>query len=291
MSQVAVTGASGQFGRRAVELLLEAGIKPIAITRTPDAAKELAERGAEVRFGDFYDSASLDHAFAGADRILMVAANEVHDARVRRHRAAVDAAVRAGCEYLVYTSAIRAGVGPDPIENDHAVTEQYLSSLSMPYTALRENLRIDWVFRLLPQAVVDGVLRVPGGDGGIGLIWRDDAVRCAVSLLRQPRRSAGFVELTGPELVGYGDLAEIVSEVTGVAVAYDAETPEQARARLAAAGVERIVAEIELSESFATARGAFAKVTDTVEELTGEPARGVREYLAGKREALLAGRP
>ena len=48
-----ITGASGNLGRRVVELLLdEHGIAPtdlILVTRTPDRLRALAERGAQVR--------------------------------------------------------------------------------------------------------------------------------------------------------------------------------------------------------------------------------------------------
>ena len=63
---IVISGASGQFGRRVAQFLLDTQTPDVVlVTRTPDAVREL---GAEVRHGDFDDPASLEAAFAGATR-------------------------------------------------------------------------------------------------------------------------------------------------------------------------------------------------------------------------------
>ncbi len=64
-----VTGASGQLGRRVVELLLEQRVgKIIATTRTPEGLEDFAARGVDVRKADFDDQGGLVRAFSGAER-------------------------------------------------------------------------------------------------------------------------------------------------------------------------------------------------------------------------------
>src|SRR5512134_1277707 len=67
-SIILVTGATGRQGGAVARELLSHGHKVRAMTRRPDspAAKELANRGAEVRAGDLDDEASLERAVAGA---------------------------------------------------------------------------------------------------------------------------------------------------------------------------------------------------------------------------------
>ena len=56
---VLVVGATGVMGREAVQLLLSAGMRVRAMTRTPEKASELQKLGAEVIQGDLIDPRSL----------------------------------------------------------------------------------------------------------------------------------------------------------------------------------------------------------------------------------------
>ena len=89
---IVITGASGQLGRRVAELVLEQTSDVILVTRTPE---KLSGLGGEVRRADFDDPASLDAAFAGGSRLLLVSLPTI-GARVPQHIAAIDAAARAG---------------------------------------------------------------------------------------------------------------------------------------------------------------------------------------------------
>src|SRR3981081_364699 len=90
---VIVTGAAGHIGRLVAEQLLER-IAPknlVLVTRRPEALREWNARGAEVRYGDFDDPASLRDAFAGGRRMLLISTDAL-GRRIRQHRAAIDAA-------------------------------------------------------------------------------------------------------------------------------------------------------------------------------------------------------
>ena len=68
-----VTGASGHLGRRVLDLLLAAGTRSIiATTRYPDRLADFARRGVVVRWADFDKPDSLEAAFAGAHRMLLI---------------------------------------------------------------------------------------------------------------------------------------------------------------------------------------------------------------------------
>src|SRR5262245_23048381 len=104
-----VTGASGHLGRRALEILIGVpGDRTIvATTRRPEALADLAAKGVVVRRADFDDEATLDAAFAGVERALLIStdATEPPGRRVAQHRRAIDALARAKVKHLVYTSA------------------------------------------------------------------------------------------------------------------------------------------------------------------------------------------
>jgi len=92
-----VTGAAGHLGRLVTEHLLER-VAPedlVLVTRRPEALRAFSARGVEVRYGDFDRPASLPEAFAGGRRMLLISTDAI-GRRVRQHRAAIDAATRAG---------------------------------------------------------------------------------------------------------------------------------------------------------------------------------------------------
>ena len=106
---IVVTGATGKLGRLVVEGLLQK-LPPSRIAvavRNPEKAADLSARGVEVRRADYDAPETLNAAFAGATKVLLVSSNDV-GRRIEQHRAVVDAAKRAGARLLAYTSVLRA---------------------------------------------------------------------------------------------------------------------------------------------------------------------------------------
>src|ERR1700745_3953117 len=138
--RVIVTGASGQLGRLAAEQLL-GRLSPeelILVTRPPHALADLAERGVEVRHGDFDEPASLAEAFAGGDRMLLISTMAVGH-RVEQHQNALEAAAAAGVRHVAYTSTTNPVVGHPcgEVVEDHRLTEELLHGDGLAWTVLR----------------------------------------------------------------------------------------------------------------------------------------------------------
>src|SRR4051794_34548644 len=99
-----ITGASGTLGRLTTDALLARvpAADVVLITRDPGKLADAAERGVEVRAGDFGDPGTLGDAFAGVDRLLVISTDTV-GTRVEGQKAAIDAAVAAGVQRIAYT--------------------------------------------------------------------------------------------------------------------------------------------------------------------------------------------
>jgi uncharacterized protein YbjT (DUF2867 family) len=98
MSSLAVTGASGQLGRLAVQELLARGVPApdiVAVVRTEARAADLAGRGVQVRVADYSRPKTLVAALAGVSRLLLISSSAAGE-RLAHHANVIEAAQTAG---------------------------------------------------------------------------------------------------------------------------------------------------------------------------------------------------
>lgn len=117
---IAVTGATGQLGRLVINVLLKKvpAHDIIAAVRSPDKAKDLMALGVQVRQADYNQPTTLDSAFKGVDKLLLISSSEVGQ-RVAQHTAVINAAKRAGVKLLAYTSLLHADKSPLGLGEEH----------------------------------------------------------------------------------------------------------------------------------------------------------------------------
>jgi NAD(P)H dehydrogenase (quinone) len=290
-----VTGASGRLGRHVVELLLDAGAGPlIATTRSPDKLADLAARGVDVRKADFDQPATLEPAFAGANRMLLISTDTIDTPgrRIEQHRAAIDAAEKAGVQHAVYTSALAPLPAPHgAIGNDHFWTEHALVASNLSWTILRHNIYSDMLFLSVPQAVATGQLFSAAEGGARGYVTREDCARTDAAALAASSTECTLYDVTGPAAVTQDELAALVSEVTGRPVAHVRLPPEALRQGLTQAGLPPFVVDATLEFDIAARRGYQGVVTPVVKELTGQEPVSLRDFLLDNRAALGAPAP
>lgn len=284
---VLVTGASGQLGRRVVELLLETYKGTIvAATRTPEKLVEFSQRGVIVRQADFEDTASLSQAFQGVDRLLLISTDavDVPGRRLNQHRNAIKAAEQAGVKHVVYTSIINPGPdSPAFVAPDHRGTEEALSASSLGWTSLRENIYMDMLLMSVSQALQSGKLVKAIGDGKAAYITREDVAHASAAALIAPFEGRRTLEITGPEAISQAEIAAIASKLTGREIAYVPIPLEALIQAMESNGLPRPLAEAYASFDAAIAQDKFSAVTNTVEELTGRKPISVADFLSSNQ--------
>lgn len=281
-----VTGASGQLGRRVLELLVEqkSGAKLIAVTRTPEKLAGFAKQGVEVRKGSFDDEASLKTAFAGATRALLISTDALDRSRAEQHGRAITALQAAGVKHVVYTSVLDAkntvmGVGPD-----HAGTEAFLEKSSMSFTSLRNSLYADLLLQALPNAVKSGQWITARGQAKAAFVTREDCARAAAAALSSTRTEREFIDITGPEAIDSAAIAAIASELSGKQIAH-VSVPIDALidGLVQHAKLPRPVAQFLSTFDAAVAKGELSRPSDGLKRLTGRSAQSIREFLTATR--------
>lgn len=290
-NRLLVTGGSGRLGRRVIELLLSRGNDEIIVTtRNPDRLADLADAKVEVRQADFdQPPAQLAAVFKGADRMLLISTDAVDRPghRYEQHQRAIQAAVQAGVRHIVYTSLTHpVEDSPVLIAPDHAQTEHALAASGLGYTALRNNLYTDLLLMSLPAAIRSGRLFAAAGDGGAAYVTREDCARSAAAALRSDFDGKRQLEITGPAVVSYAELAALASELSGKEVTFIPVDEEALVAGMVGSGLPEPVARLMASFDVGMRRGLFGPATNAVEELTGQTPMSVRSFLELHRAAL-----
>jgi NAD(P)H dehydrogenase (quinone) len=288
---VVVTGASGHLGRLVAEELLESvpASDLVLVTRHPDAIADLGERGATVRLGDFDDPASLVPAFEGADRLLLISTLAV-GRRVPQHRAAIDAAVAAGVRHVVYTSFPKpvANHPVGPIATEHGETEDLLHGSGLDWTVLRNATYAEFQVPPGALAVAGGKLYTNAGDGLLVSVSRRDCARAAAAVLTGDGHEGKTYDITGPEALSQGALADLLSEVSGRRVELVPIGDRMLTWGLTRNGAPKSVARAVVAFGKAVREGYYDVVDPAVATLTGTAPRPLREVLVAHRGDLLA---
>lgn len=288
-AKLLVTGASGQLGRKVLDILLEKGAKDVvAVTRNPEKLSSYAKKGIDVQQGDFDDEASLDKAFTGTEILLLISTDALDRPghRAEQHLRAIASAVKAGVKHIVYTSFSSPDDSPVAIAGDHQITEKAIRESGLAYTILRNNMYMDMLPQSLGQAVASGTLYSAAGDGATAYITRDDCAYAAAGALLNADNKSATLDVTGPDALTQQQLAEIVSKITGKPVSYVPLTEEQAVEGMVKAGLPEGMAKVWVTFDLAVAAGKHEMVTNAVKDLSGKEPESVESFLKSRMSVL-----
>jgi uncharacterized protein YbjT (DUF2867 family) len=273
---IGVAGATGGLGSRIATGLAERGVEQRLIVR--DAARAPSHPGAEVvQAAGYDDSEAMRRAFEGVDVLFLPSAGEHPDRVNALHRPAVEAAVAAGVERLVYTSFL--GAAPDctfTFGRDHFHTEQLIRDAGIGHTFLRDSIYLDFVPFF---AGADGVIRGPAGDGRVAAVARDDVADVALAALLSDEHAGAAYELSGGEALTMTEAAEVITRHTGREVRFVNETLEEARESRRPSGAPDWEIEGWVTTYAAIAAGELDVVTDHVQRIAGHPPMTLPELL------------
>ncbi|MGQ7787180.1 NAD(P)H-binding protein [Nesterenkonia sp. K-15-9-6] len=277
---IIVTGATGTLNGATVDHLLKR-IPPHQIgvsVRDPTRATHLADRGIRVRQGSYDNPTALRHSFADAEQVLIVSSSDLAADVVAQHRRAIDAAVGAGAQRILYTSAHGTAFGsPYPPLAIHAATEAHLAASGVAWTALRNGFYGDPA-QLLGAWQETGVIAMPA-DGPFSWIDRHDAAEAAAAILTADDPFDGPVDLTLPEPVTLADFAASASEIVGHQIDRAIVDDETWVADATTSGTPEAVARFTLSMFQATRSGHFSVSDPTLARLLGRRPRSITDQL------------
>lgn len=269
---IAVTGASGQLGRLVMEgLLARVPAENIVVAvRNPSKVADLAARGVTVRVADYAKPETLDAAFAGVDRLLLISSSEV-GGRVPQHRNVIEAAKRAGVGLVIYTSILHADTTPLGLGAEHRETEALLRASGLPHVLLRNGWYTENYLASLPAALQHGAFAGSAGDGRIASAARADYAAAAVAVLTGEGHAGKVYELAGDTAYTLAELAAEVSRRTGRQIGYTNLPQAEYRAMLVNVGLPEPIADLLADSDAGAARGGLFDDGHQLSALIGRP--------------------
>ncbi len=284
---IVVTGASGQLGRLVIQGLLEKlpAAQIVAAVRDPAKGDYFAALGVQVRQADYDQPQSLERAFAGAEKVLLISSSEVGK-RAPQHLAAIAAARKAGVKLLAYTSLLHADRSPLGLAGEHRDTEAALADSGVPHVLLRNGWYSENYTAGVPVALQLGALYGCAGEGRIASAGRADYAAAAVAVLTAEQAQAGRVyELAGDTPYSLAELAAEISRQTGKSIPYKDLPQADYQAALQGVGLPDWLAAMLADSDAGASRGALFDDSRQLGRLIGRPtltlANAVAQQLRG----------
>ena len=131
---------------------------------------------------------------------------------------------------------------------------------------------------------------MPAAGGRVGFVAASDVAAVAARVLTSSGHEDATYVLTGPEALGYADVAARVSATFARQVDYEDQPPRQARKRMLSGGLTPWEADGSLELFDWVRQGGADTLTTDVREVTGRDPRPIDDWL-GKARAVFVGQP
>ncbi len=243
MDRIFILGATGHLGGSAIRHLLQRGVPAgsiVAVARDAGKGGPLERLGVEVRKGDYDEPGFSAEVFRGADRLLLVSSPSMDGVRrIRQHTAVIQAARDAGVRHIVYTGLAYPEAHGSPLKHVHLATEHALQAAGVAHTVLRNAFYMEYFVTKpeMERAVANGAFLSAANGQKVNFASREDMALAAAVVLTGGGHEGKVYELTYPEAYSYGDIAAILSKVTGRPIAHRDVTMEEMQAYLQAQGL------------------------------------------------------
>lgn len=282
---ISVTGATGHFGKAAIDFLLKKGEKPsniIALVRDETKAADLKAKGIVLRKADYTDPVSLGNAFKGVDKLLFVSGSDLNG-RSQQHLNVIKAAKESGVGYVVYTSFDRKDeTGKSPIAmvaQSHVDTEKALRDSGLNYTILRNGIYADILPMFLGEKVAETGVFFPAGDTPVAFTLRNDMAEAAAAVITGEGHDKREYVVASPEKLTMAEVTGIVGSAVGKELAYTSPSSAVYVQTLEKAGVPAEYVGMFAGFAEAFRLGEFSSEKTDLETLLGHKAGSVRQYL------------
>jgi NAD(P)H dehydrogenase (quinone) len=286
-SKFLVTGAAGQTGRRAAQLLLDRGHAVRAFVRADDdRAGELAGAGAEVVVGDLLRLNDVSHALDGVRSAYFV--YPIHPGLLEATAVFAQAATETGVRAVVNMSQIsaRREAGSNAAQQ-HWIAERLLDRSPFDAIHLRPTFFADNFIYFSRSIAQDDVIRLPFGEGRHAPVAVDDQARVIAAIMERPEPHYGKTyPLYGPVEMNHHEIADSFSRTLSRAIRYEPIEFDQFAEFCVEQGYsEHLIQHLE-NVSIDYRNGVFSGTNDVVARIGNATPTTIEDFIKVHRAAF-----
>lgn len=221
LTNIVVSGATGNVGRPLVRMLTEAGARVTGVSR------EIEMPGVRA---DLAVPASLGPALSGADAFfLLVSGAGAH----LDPTAIVDVVRSAGVRRIVLLSSQAAVTRrQSPSHAPLRLIEEAVERSGVEWTHLRPGGFATNALAWAPSVRAGRTVAAPFGDVGLPVVDPEDIAAVAAVVLREDGHDGRAYEITGPEPTTPRERVAAIADALGEEVRFVEQTPAEAREQM-----------------------------------------------------------
>ena len=281
---ILITGATGTAGPEMVKAVLDRGERVRVMARNPEKAAALLGDEVEISRGDFTDEQSMVAAMEDVERALLLCPPALEQAAMESRFIA--AAKKAGVKHVVKLSVSAVDAKSDKLFlRSHGIVEEELKASGLAWTMLRPSFFMQNLLVMAPM-VKGGALYLPTGAGKGAFVDVRDLAAVAAAALSEKGHEGKAYEITGPQALSYGEIAEILTRVLGKSVKHVDVPMEASKEAMLKIGLEPWRADAVNQLYQGQKDGIFSRVSNAVREVAkNEPTR-MEQFVTEHRSAF-----
>lgn len=247
------------------------------MVRSSKRADQLsALQGAELVHGDLNEAKSIANALEDVDQAFLLT-NSSELAEVQQVTF-VDVAKRTGVKHIVKLSQWAYPDSPVRFLRYHAAVEQKIRESGIAYTFLRPNLFMQGLLAFRDTIVGQGKFFAAAGDARISAVDVQDIAAVAAAALTEEGHRGITYDLTGPEALTHGEMAEKLSEAVDRKIRYVDVPPQAMMEALIKVGLPRWQVDGLIEDYAHYRRGEASTIATGVHDATGAPPKSFDDF-------------
>ena len=286
---ILVTGATGRVGYRLMEALADADADATAMVRVAARGADLPGPGKHIVAT--FDQPPAPEVLRLFDQIFLLSPASEEQAELEI--LFIDALVAADHQPHVVKVAADGFAEPDcevRFMRSHRQIAMHLAATGLPASYLAPTMYMENLLTAAESLSREGTIYAPAGHGRVGFVAASDVAKVAARVLTGAADQDRTYVLSGPEALGYQDVAARISAVFARQVDYTDLPADRAREQMLGSGLTPWQVEGMLEWFDWIRSGAADSVTTDVREVTGQDARPIEDWLDESRSTFLSPR-
>lgn len=279
---ILITGATGNLGSAVVAQLLKT-LSPeefVATSSNAEGVEKLKAKGLQSRLANFSDPISLNEAFKGIDKLLLISTMDQN--RYEQHKNVVDAAKEQGVKHIIYTGLAIKDIHTSAVKDlmiSHFQTEDYIKESGLTYTILRNTMYADALTQILGSNALNQDINLPGGTGKVPYALRREMGEATANLLLQDGHENSTYNITGSNSFGYTELAAALSNLKRDTIKYNDISEDDLKAFLKKIGFPDFAIYLHSGTIRDIKMAQYEIESHTMETLLGRPTASIEDIM------------